>query len=69
MDYMTKKGAEELLYRIRMHWAMQGKTVNGQILARSSAGHEKEQTFVVRTDLLNGLPRQNDVDVGGRPVQ
>lgn len=69
MDYMNKKGAEELLYRIKMHWAMQGKTINGQVLARSSAGHDKEQTYVVRTDLLNGLPRQKVVDVQSEHMQ
>lgn len=69
MDYMTKKGAEELLYRIKLHWAMQGKKINGYVAARSSAGPDKEQTYIVRTDMINGLPRQNLVDVEDRPMQ
>lgn len=62
MDYFTKKGAEELLYRIRMYWMVKGHKINGYVQARSSAGQDKEQTYIVRTDLINGRPRQNSVD-------
>lgn len=69
MDYMTKKGAEELLYRIKFHWAMQGKKINGYVAARSPSVPDKDQTYIVRTDMINGFPRQNVVDVEDRPMQ
>lgn len=69
MNYMTKKGAEELLYRIQMHWMVKGYRIQGHVTARSSSSDDKEQSYIVRTDLLNGLPRQKPVDVSASPMQ
>ena len=69
MDYFTKKGADEIAYRIRHFWAMQGKKVETFVEKNSGKNVHCEVSYSVRSNLINGLPRQKPVDVGSKSMQ
>lgn len=69
MDYFTKKGAEELAFKIKYFWAMKGQKIETQIIKNSGKNIPNETTYSVRSNLINGLPRQKNVDVGDRFMQ
>lgn len=69
MDYFTKKGADELAYRIKYFWAMKGQLVHTEVVKNSGKNIPNETTYSVRSNLINGLPKQKTVDVGARSMQ
>lgn len=69
MDYFTKKGAEELAYRIKYFWAMKGQKIETEVSKNSGKNIHGENTYSVRSNLINGLPKQKTVDVGSKSMQ
>lgn len=69
MDYFTKKGAEELAYKIKYFWAMKGQLVQTEVVKNSGKNIHNETTYSVRSNLINGLPKQKNVDVGSQSMQ
>ena len=54
-DYLSRRGAEELRTRIEDYWHSRGFAVTVDIAPDALFG---ERIWVVRSDMVNGLPRR-----------
>ena len=55
-SYVTEAGAQEIANRIRRYWAVRGKRID--IWVEPMAATKSQTIFVVRSDMVNGSPRQ-----------
>lgn len=61
-DRLTKTGANRLANTIREYWANLGYEVGVEVV-QERVGSGEGSAYVVRTDLVNGLPRGSKRDV------
>ena len=58
-DYCTHEGATTIARQIKEYWAKQGKHVNVQLQQEAFTMQMREAYWVVRSDMVNGVPRHN----------
>jgi hypothetical protein len=63
-DNCSAGGAERLMREIRQYWAKDGHVVRVWVVAppsRTTNEHHGQMIYSVRSNLLNGLPRKEEV--------
>lgn len=56
-NWLTADNARKLAQRIETYWAIRGETVHTTVERESTAGNGPA-IYVIRSDMLNGLPRR-----------
>jgi len=61
-NYCDRKGAEELKAKIEAHWASRGESVTVWVEQNGFSPAMRGAYWVVRSDLVGGLPRSPAVE-------